>query len=123
MTRTIKGAAAVVAFLALSLSARSQYAWDVGFHLGGANYLGELGGKEKPRRDFIWDLKMNQTRWAVGGFARRKINRTFSVSAGAMYLRLQGADSWSQNPARVGRNLNFRNDLIEAYLRGEVTLF
>lgn len=123
MTRTIKGAAAVVAFIALSLSARSQYAWDIGLHLGGANYLGEFGGKEKPRRDFIWDLKMNQTRWAVGGFARRKINRTFSLSAHVMYFRLQGADSWSQNPARVGRNLNFRNDMLEAYIRGEVTLF
>ena len=28
----------------------AQYTWDIGFHLGGANYLGEMGGKEKPGR-------------------------------------------------------------------------
>ncbi len=114
----------LITVLAFSANtANAQYAWDFGIHLGGANYLGEMGGKEKPRQDFIWDLKMNQTRWAVGGFARRKLNRQFSVNSGLMYLRLQGADALSTNPARVGRNLNFRNDMLEWYLRGEVTIF
>ena len=45
----------------------AQYAWDFGMHLGGANYLGEMGGKDQPRRDFVWDMKLGQTRWAVGG--------------------------------------------------------
>lgn len=116
---------AIALFLAAwcSLSVKAQYNWDYGIHIGGANYLGEFGGKEQPRRDFIWDLKMNQTRWCVGGFARRKINRLISVNGGLLYFRLQGADIHSQNPARVGRNLNFRNDMLEAYLRGEFTIF
>ncbi len=102
---------------------RAQYDWDVGGHLGGANYLGEFGGKEKTRQDFIWDMKLGQTRWAIGGFARRKINRSFSVNAGLMYFRIQGADALSTNVERVGRNLNFRNDMFELYLRPEFTLF
>ena len=62
-------------------NANAQYLWDVGLHLGGANYLGEMGGKDQPRRDFVWDMKLNQTRWAIGGFARRKINRLISINA------------------------------------------
>lgn len=119
----IKGALVLLMATAMGAGAKAQYAWDIGMHLGGANYLGEMGGKEKPRRDFIWDLKMNQTRWAVGGFARRKINRFLSLNSGIMYFRLQGADINSENPARVGRNLNFRNDMFELYLRPEFTLF
>jgi hypothetical protein len=104
-------------------SARAQYVWDVGVHLGGASYLGEFGGNDRPRRDFIWDMQLDQTRWAVGGFARRKINRMFSVNAGILYYRLQGGDYLSTNPERVGRNLSFRNDMIELYARPEVTLY
>ena len=63
----------------------AQYAWDFGIHLGGANYLGEMGGKDQPRRDFVWDMKMQQTRLSVGGFARRRINRLLSVNAGLMW--------------------------------------
>jgi len=74
-------------------NANAQYLWDVGFHLGGANYLGEMGGKDQPRRDFVWDMKLNQIRWTIGGFARRKINRLISVNAGLLYFRLQGSDS------------------------------
>src|SRR5690606_34804512 len=103
--------------------ARAQYDWDIGGHLGGANYLGEIGGKEKTRQDFIWDMKLNQTRWAVGAFARRKINRSFSVNAGLMYYRIQGSDQLSTNMPRVGRNLNFRNDMFELYARPEFTIF
>ncbi len=103
--------------------ARSQYLWDVGIHAGGANYLGEMGGKEQTRRDFVLDLKLNQTRWTFGVFGRRKLNRSFSVSAALMYLRLQGADAYSTNPERVGRNLNFRNDMFELNVRPEFTVF
>lgn len=120
--RLLKGIL-VLATAALVTGAKAQYNWDVGFHLGGANYLGEFGGKEKTRQDFIWDLKMGQTRWAVGTFARRKINRLLSFNAGLMYFRIQGGDYLSTNPARVGRNLNFRNDMFEFYLRPEFTLF
>lgn len=112
-------------FVAFGLSsAKAQYAWDVGIHVGGANYLGEMGGKDEPRRDFVWDMKLSQTRWAIGGFARRKINRLLSVNTGLLYLRIQGADALTEDyRPRRGRNLNFRNDMIEWYLRPEFTIF
>ncbi len=103
--------------------ARAQYAWDFGIHLGGSNYLGEMGGKDQPRRDFVWDMKLSQTRWAVGGFARRRLNRLFSANVGLMYFRIQGADELTEYRPRRGRNLNFRNDMFELYLRPEFTIY
>ncbi len=102
---------------------QAQYAWDFGIHLGGANYLGEMGGVDEPRRDFVWDMKLSQTRWAVGAFARRKLNRLISVNSGIMYLRIQGADELTEYRPRRGRNLNFRNDMFEWYLRPEFTIY
>lgn len=103
--------------------ATAQYAWDFGVHVGAANYLGEMGGTDQPRRDFVWDMKLSQTRWAIGGFARRKLNRMFSINVGLMYLRIQGADELSTYRPRVGRNLNFRNDMLELYVRPEFTIY
>ena len=124
MTSSTRYASLVAAIVLFTVGAvEAQYSWDVGVHLGGANYLGEMGGKEKTRRDFVWDMKLNQTRWAIGPFARYKVNRTISVNAGLLYMRIQGADHFSSNPERVGRNLNFRNDMFELYIRPEFTIF
>lgn len=101
----------------------SFYKLDVGFNLGLSNYLGEIGGKEKTERPFVWDMKLNQTRWALGGFARYKLNNYVSVRADLMYGRIQGADSLSTNRGRVGRNLSFRNDMLELSGRAEVYLY
>ena len=47
----MKHASLVAAFALLTAGAvEAQYSWDIGLHLGGANYLGEMGGKEKTRR-------------------------------------------------------------------------
>jgi len=107
----------------LSVPAEAQYLWDVGIHAGGANLLGDIGGLEKTRRDFVWDARLGQTRWTFGIFARRKFSRLLSVNAGLLYMRLQGADSFSTNGPRRGRNLNFRNTFPEVYIRPEVTIY
>jgi len=82
-----------------------------------------MGGDEKTRRDFIWDMKIDQSRWAFGGFARYRLNNYFAVNVGASYARIQGDDALSSNPGRRGRNLYFRNDFGELYGRGEVYFF
>ncbi|MBL7947081.1 MAG: hypothetical protein JNN32_13535, partial [Flavobacteriales bacterium] len=60
--RTLRKSFLIGACTLLGTSASAQYAWDFGMHLGGANYLGEMGGTDQPRRDFVWDMKMSQTR-------------------------------------------------------------
>lgn len=99
--------------------AQKLFRWEFGAGLGAANYLGEMGGNEKPRRDFILDLKFSQTRWVVNGFARYKLYPSVSIKAELVYARIQGADNLSTNPGRVGRNLSFTNDLIELNVTGE----
>ncbi|MEO5645495.1 MAG: DUF6089 family protein [Bacteroidia bacterium] len=94
--------------------AKAQYYWDFGGGVGAANVLGDMGGKELTRRDFVADLKFQQTRQAVNGFARYKIAQMFSIKAGINYQCLRGADSLSTNPGRYWRNLSFRNQTWEA---------
>ena len=102
---------------------KMRYALDYGFGLGPSNYLGEMGGKEKIRRDFIWDMKLKNTRWSMNGFARYKLNNYFAVQSSLAYLRIQGDDKLSTNRGRRGRNLNFRNDMLELALRGDVYIY
>src|ERR1700739_55992 len=109
--------------LFLSVAMTAQYRWDYGFDLGASNYLGDIGGKEKTRRNFVADMKMAETRWAMGGFARYKINPTISVKAELSYLRIQGNDDLSTNPARHARNLNFRNDIFEFSVTPQIKIY
>ena len=102
---------------------RVRYAFDYGFGLGASNYLGEMGGKEKSRRDFIWDMKLNQTRWALNGFARYKFNNYIAAHVGLTYLRISGDDALSTNRGRRGRNLNFLNDMLELCARADIYIY
>jgi hypothetical protein len=102
---------------------RIRYAFDYGFGLGASNYLGEMGGKEKTRRDFIADMKLAETRWAVSGFARYKFNNFIAAHAGLTYLRIEGNDALSTNRGRRGRNLSFRNDMLELSTRADIYIY
>lgn len=91
--------------------------------LGGANYLGDIGGKEQTRRDFVWDMHLNQTNIAVGAYGRYKMSKRFALFGSLNYMQINDSDSETTNPARRARNLNFRNRMIELAVRGELTLF
>ncbi len=100
-------------FVSSSLLVKSQWLWDFGGTLGATNYLGDIGGKEGERKDFIADIKLAKTRWNIGGFARYKLLSKISAKASIDYIRLEGDDKLSANPARKLRNFNFRNDIAD----------
>jgi hypothetical protein len=100
--------------LILPALSKAQYYWDFGGGVGAANVLGDMGGNELTRRDFVADMKLQQTRQAAHGFVRYKLSNMFSIKAGIQYLTIRGADSLSSNPGRYYRNLNFRNHMWEA---------
>ncbi|HTL80543.1 MAG TPA: DUF6089 family protein [Bacteroidia bacterium] len=106
-----------------SSSSKAQYLWDAGVHIGASNYLGDMGGNELTRRDFVADMKMAETKMSAGGFARYKINRNFSGIADLNWVRIAGDDKLSSNPGRNGRNLNFRNDIAELTVQGQFNFF
>lgn len=102
-----------ITIFTFSVSAYSQYRIDYGFSVGASNYLGEMGGGINERRNGIADMKLNYARWTVGGFYRYRFSNRFAVKGALNYIRLSGDDSKTLNPARRGRNLNFKNDMLE----------
>lgn len=113
----------VILLFAFQTESFCQFKWDFGGYFGAANYLGEIGGKDKTRRDFIMDLKLSQTRGAIGGFARRKLNPDIYVRGGIGWYRISGKDELSTNPGRKGRNLSFRNDIYEVSVTGQYVFY
>ena len=106
-------------------NAIAQFRTDIGINMGVANYLGEIGGTDKTAQPWIMDIRMGQTRPSIGAYVRTKL-RNRHLRYNSLYLRadlnharLQGADSISVNPARVARNLSFRNDVWELLGRVE----
>ena len=114
---------AILFSILISSSAFSQYKWDFGGSMGAANYLGDMGGKEKTRRNFVADMKMAETRYDFGGFARYKFNQRFSVKTELSYLRIAGNDALSTNVGRHARNLNFTNNIFELAITPQVTFY
>ena len=109
----------VLFIVLLSFSSKAQWLWDYGISAGASNYLGDIGGKEKTRRDFVADLKLAETRYNVGLFVRYKFRPKLSLKLAFDYLRLQGDDKLSSNPGRHFRNFNFRNDIFDLAFTGE----
>ena len=101
----------------------AQYRWDYGGQAGVSNYLGDIGGKSQTRRDFVADMKLGQTRWDPAVFVRYKFNPKLSLRGQFSYLRIQGADSLSTNPARRARNLSFKNDIFELSATPQLTIY
>src|ERR1041385_3155361 len=98
-----------VILAASSFTLKAQYYWDYGVGAGVANVLGDMGGKQLSRRDFVSDLKFQETRQAANAFARYKIAQNVSRKANLSYNCLRGADSLCTYAPRYYRNLSFRN--------------
>ena len=98
--------------LCLAISANAQrYNLGFGIKAGASNFLGDIGSGDLAR-DFVYNMELRDTRWAVGGFSRYRFHPLFAVSASFDWVRVQGMDANSDNRARLGRNLSFRNDLL-----------
>ena len=85
---------------------------SAGFLIGGANYLGEIGGKLDPRASLL-DVHMLATSPTLGAFLRYDVNHKLRVCANINYVHIRQADKFAENPARQARNLNFRNRMVE----------
>lgn len=106
--------------LGLNLSYSQRYFFDMGWKIGASNYLGDMGGKEQTRRDFVMDMKLKHTRWDLGMFWRYRANYWLAVRGDLTYTRIEGKDIESTNPGRRGRNLSFKNDMFALEARAEI---
>ena len=112
-----------IALFVLTGSGFSQGGMDFGLNLGGASYLGEIGGTSGEAKPWLLDMKLSQSNIAFGGFFRYDITRSLSTKLSLNYMRIEGADSLSDEPTRIGRNLSFRTNMIEAVITGEFKFF
>lgn len=103
----------LVAGIVIGSAVHAQYNFDAGFSLGGANYLGDMGGGALTRRDFVADMKMSQTQPTTSVFVRYKMSPFLAIKSTLSWVRISGDDKLSTNPGRNARNLNFRNDIYE----------
>ncbi len=100
-----------------------NYRLEAGLRLGGANYLGDIGGKFLPRRDFVADMKLRATGPSAGIFVRYAITPRINVSGHYQWGRIGGGDSLSTNPGRNRRNLSFQNNIFEAGATAEFEFY
>jgi hypothetical protein len=110
----------LLAFAATSWSGVAQMSPpDVGLVFGVSNYLGDIGNGTSPRRPFIYDVQLQETRLTIGAQAIYDFDRIWAVRGGLQYVGLGGDDVHTKYGPRRARNLHFRNNLIEASARAE----
>lgn len=95
----------------LVVSAQRGYRFEYGVMTGASNYLGEIGGKDKPARKFVNDVKLLKTRWNESVYLRIKLTNALAWKLSANYLRIEGDDKLTTYAPRRYRNLSFRNDI------------
>ena len=121
--RLLKKLSTILFALLICSVGEAQYLWDFGASIGGTNYLGDIGGKELPRRDFVYDMELKETNIAFGAHIRRKLSRSLSAKAALFYGRISGDDVNTEYGPRQARNLHFRNDVKEISIQFEYTLY
>ena len=99
----------------------AQGHWDVGFSIGMANYMGDIGDGVTSRRDFIWDMQEFRSRPAFGVYARRKLDRDglWHIRTDLSRIHISGSDKDTKYAPRRARNLHFRNHMTEGSIRLE----
>lgn len=112
----------LIAFVFILSSVSAQYNWEIGGKVGGAGYLGDIGGGAEDAQAWLLDLKLEDSRWSVGGFARYRFTSRLSVGGFLTYARISGDDNNSLNKSRRGRNLNFTNDMFELVARVDYSI-
>lgn len=89
--------------------------FEVGFLVGGSNYLGDLSSNSS-------EIVLKESNLAAGAFAKYNINHLLAVRLNFNYASVSGADSNSGNVDIINRNLNFKSDIYEASLIGEFNI-
>jgi hypothetical protein len=108
----------LVGLLCAALTGSSQKQFDLGFRVGGANYIGEIGGRGEPK-PFLIDVQLAQTSPTLGTFIRWEVANRLNLQADLNFVQIRQDDAHSGDAARRARNLHFRNQMFETGLRAD----
>jgi hypothetical protein len=133
--REIRSLAVLIVILCL-FCIESSYAQkfkptsSVGFSVGGATFLGDLGGSPRIGRPFIYDLNIQTVRPALSAMYRYNLNPFLAFKGELAYMQLTGNDAlinaeFFQDRAytRRYRNLNFTSPVISVGAMAEIHLY
>lgn len=90
----------------------NRYKKEVGFTLGAANLMSDLGGGPNDGSRF-GDFQIQNSRLAFGGFFKYRFHDRFAVKANILYGQLFADDKTTENLGRKNRNLDVKTNLIE----------
>jgi len=96
-----------------SLTDWKRFRREISFGVGGSNYLGDLGGRNKTGSDFIFDLEPSATSFVTKiAFGYKFSNRNIA-RVSFHYGMIRGSDKLTSEPFRNHRNLSFKTSLYE----------
>jgi hypothetical protein len=87
--------------------------------IGGANFLGELGGANQIGTHFIKDFEISATRPSFQLGMRYRPKSMLAVKGGFYFQMVSGADRLTKEPFRNNRNLSFRSPICELSVQAE----
>ncbi len=98
---------------------------EVGFNIGPSFFLGDLGGNRGKGTTFIKDVNLSLTKVMKGVFVTVYLNEWLGLRAAAEIGKLEGQDKIITTKGvdelyRKQRNLDFRSNIAEAYVAGEI---
>lgn len=91
-------------------------------HLGGTNFLGDLGGSKDIGTYGLKDFDIQSTRALFGIGYSYRLKERFNTKANLYFGWIGGDDAWTAQPNRNSRNLNFRSILFEVSTQAELYL-
>jgi hypothetical protein len=95
---------------------------SIGFGIGIANFLGELGGRDQIGSDFVWDLEFSETRPALQINYRYQLGSRLFAKAQFAFGYVGGNDALTEEIFRRNRNLHFRSSIFELSIQGEFNI-
>lgn len=102
---------------------------EVGIGLGTSNFLGDLGKKSSKMNLYFGDIDGSIFKPSFNVFYRASINDFVAIKTSFSYGQIEGDDQLSRSQEfqdddwyRSYRNLNFKSNLFELGLSGEVNL-
>lgn len=99
--------------------------WEGGVTIAPSNFLGDLGGNFGKGSTFLKDNNFSMTRFFAGGFVSVYPSEFFGARFALNYGRVAGDDAVIKGKggleeARRARNLNFKSNILEAFVVGEI---
>lgn len=98
---------------------------EVGINVGPSFFLGDLGGNRGKGTTFIKDLNLSLTKVMKGAFVTFYPNEWLGIRVAGELGKLEGEDKIIDTKGvdelwRKQRNLDFRSNISEAYIAGEI---